>query len=112
MMAVEISGAGRTEEVVRRRVQRRGVRQDAVPAGRRSERKRLGFARTPDMVMATAAMVGRVIVGRSLLVIRRRGRFSLVICEADFSRFGRMCRLRHRRSAQGQRQKRSQHQAQ
>ena len=72
MMAVEISGAGRTEHFVRRRVEHHGVRQESVPAGRRSERKWLGFARTPDMVMATAAMVGSVIVRRSLLVIRRR----------------------------------------
>ena len=112
MMAVEISGAGRTEHFVRRRVEHRGVRQESVPAGRRSERKWLGFARTPDMVMATAAMVGSVIVRRSLLVIRRRGRFSLMICQADFSRFRCMCRLCQRRSDEGQRQKRSQHQTQ
>ena len=112
MTAVEISGAGRTEQFVRRRVQRRGVRQDAVSLVLRSERKRLGFARTPDIMMATATMVGRVIMGRSLLVIRRRGCFALVICQANFSCLSSMGRLRQRRRDEGHRKERSQHEAQ
>lgn len=112
MPAVEISDAGRTKQFVGRRVQRRGVRLKAVPFIRCSEHKRLGLGRSPNMVVATATVMGLMIVGRSLLVIRRRGRFALVICQADFSRFRCMCRLRQRRSDEGQRKERSQHEAQ
>lgn len=112
MTAVEILGAGRTEQFVGRRIQRRGVGQKAVPVVRRSEHKRLGLVRTADMVVANATVMGLMIEGSPVLVVRRRGSFGLVIRQADFCRFGSMRRLRQRRSDEGQRQESGHYEAQ
>lgn len=64
------------------------------------------------MVVATATVMGLMIVGRALPIVARRGSFALVIPQTDFRRFGSMHCLRQRRRDEGQREERGQHEAQ